>query len=96
MRTVPLPPCCVVQELCSCSLRKVLEYRAFQRNPDKLVSARLSACHQHARAMRQSPRGKLGPCALSQATVGDVLHQVALGLEYLHSKGIIHGGASLP
>ncbi len=28
--------------------------------------------------------------------MGDVLHQVALGLEYLHSKGIIHGGASSP
>ncbi len=83
------------QELCTCSLRTVLQHGVFECDTleAKMVSrqipwpARLLAC--------TSPALHLACCAPScpQVSVVQVLSQIACGLEYLHGQGIIHGGA---
>ncbi len=91
-RDVMARPVCA-QELCTCSLRMVMERGAIQHNPSAPVRAsgadHATACLR-VRYLTHAPA--LAPTR-SQGTITSLLLHVAWGLEYLHSKGIIHGGA---
>ncbi len=94
-----------LQELCTCPLRTVLRQRVLHTevptNPVRAASPSLSLAPTPTR--RDSPRRRLRSSpeeppppragAAAQAPIVLLLWQVASGLEYLHSQGIIHGGA---
>ncbi len=94
-RAAPLP-LAAVQELCTCPLRMVLQHGALQINPNKLVRSR---AYGHTSTLCGLPPARSATLRLCcahvnvQSAVASLLHQVATGLEYLHGRGIIHGGA---
>ncbi len=97
----PIPPlswCSSLQELCTCSLTAVLEHGAILYNPQSMVRCscvpgwRRDLLRRHL-LLRLLTSSSHGFCF--QGMILGLLHQLALGLEYLHGMGIIHGGAPL-